>query len=94
MKLVQTALASSPSIISRFEPDSQKAARLASTFARQTVLSNDFPFADSGVIVHMVAECRRHPEKFVLKPQREGGGNNIFGGKLIFFISARVSIKT
>lgn len=30
----------------------------------------------------IVAEACTHPEGFVLKPQREGGGNNLYGPQL------------
>lgn len=80
MKLVQTALASGSAVLSRFG-SAKDVEMLAETFARQTVLSTDFFFADAAVIDRMVAECRSNPSKFVLKPQREGGGNNIFGGE-------------
>ncbi|KAL5967518.1 Glutathione synthetase, partial [Taenia solium] len=83
MKLVQTALAAGPTVLSRFGVSPQMAERLAATFARQTVLSTDFHFADPVVIDKMVDECRREPDKFVLKPQREGGGNNIFGDDIV-----------
>ncbi len=79
MKLVQTAL-TDPRVLSRFEPDREMASRLAATFARQSVLTTDFGLSTQEDIDKFVAECRQHPEKFVLKPQREGGGNNIFGG--------------
>lgn len=46
----------------------------------------------------------KEPEKFVLKPQREGGGNNVYGVdipdalrvsvKLFFFSSISISILT
>ncbi|VDM30375.1 unnamed protein product [Hydatigera taeniaeformis] len=79
MKLVQTALAAGSTSLSRFGVSVGTAERLAAAFARQTVLSTDFNFADPVVIEKMVDECRRGPDKFVLKPQREGGGNNVFG---------------
>ncbi|VDN97941.1 unnamed protein product [Rodentolepis nana] len=82
MKLVQTALASGPAVLSRFGNEAE-VERLARTFAKQTVLSTDFHFADAAVIDHMVTECRKDPNKFVLKPQREGGSNNIFGDDII-----------
>ncbi|KAM3174103.1 hypothetical protein ACTXT7_011225 [Hymenolepis weldensis] len=82
MKLVQTALASGPTVLSRFGKGAE-VEKLVGTFAKQTVLSTDFDFADSAVIDRMVAECRKDPSKFVLKPQREGGGNNIFGEDII-----------
>uniref|UniRef100_A0A0R3WZK0 Glutathione synthetase n=1 Tax=Hydatigena taeniaeformis TaxID=6205 RepID=A0A0R3WZK0_HYDTA len=81
MKLVQTALAAGSTSLSRFGVSVGTAERLAAAFARQTVLSTDFNFADPVVIEKMVDECRRGPDKFVLKPQREGGGNNVFGGE-------------
>lgn len=85
MKLVQTALASGPTVLSRFGKGAELE-KLVGTFAKQTVLSTDFNFADAAVIDRMVAECRKDPSKFVLKPQREGGGNNIFGGGHCFCI--------
>ncbi|VDD76870.1 unnamed protein product [Mesocestoides corti] len=82
MKLVQTALAN-PEVLARFEQDLTRASRLSATFARQTVLSTDFHFSDAAAIVELVAECKHDPSKFVLKPQREGGGNNIFGDDIV-----------
>ncbi|KAM7541841.1 hypothetical protein Aperf_G00000006019 [Anoplocephala perfoliata] len=82
LKLVQTALASGPAVLSRFG-SAKEVEALAETFARQTVLSTDFFFADATVINRMVAGCRSDPSKFVLKPQREGGGNNIFGKDIL-----------
>ena len=29
-----------------------------------------------------MARAMKHPEKFVLKPQREGGGNNVYGADI------------
>lgn len=36
-----------------------------------------------GVGNAIVAEAIKHPENFVLKPQREGGGNNLYGEELV-----------
>lgn len=80
MKLVQTAL-TVPGVLARFEPEPEMASRLSATFARQTVLSTDFQLVSQDTIDDLVDECKRHPENFVLKPQREGGGNNIYGGE-------------
>nr|CDS27752.1 glutathione synthetase [Hymenolepis microstoma] len=82
MKLVQTALASGPAVLSRFG-NGPEVEKLARTFAKQTVLSTDFHFADVAVIDCMVTECRKNPSKFVLKPQREGGSNNTFGDDIV-----------
>lgn len=30
----------------------------------------------------VIADARAHPERYVLKPQREGGGNNVYGAAL------------
>ena len=35
-----------------------------------------------------VSRALEHPEKFVLKPQREGGGNNIYGEDIRPFLQA------
>lgn len=29
-----------------------------------------------------IDDAIKHPEKYVLKPQKEGGGNNIFGEEI------------
>ena len=37
---------------------------------------------DSTEAADVIADARQHPERYVLKPQREGGGNNLYGDKL------------
>ena len=38
--------------------------------------------ADGAAVAAIVAEAIEHPSKFVCKPQREGGGNNLYGDEL------------
>ncbi|VDK30571.1 unnamed protein product [Dibothriocephalus latus] len=78
-KLVQTALAQ-PNVLKRFfGDDTDRINNLTSTFARQTFLSTDFELASKAEIDAIVSDCMQNPSNYVLKPQREGGGNNIFG---------------
>ncbi|EGR32884.1 hypothetical protein IMG5_067890 [Ichthyophthirius multifiliis] len=35
---------------------------------------------------NLIIETKKHPEKYVLKPQREGGDNNIYGEKISTFL--------
>ena len=37
---------------------------------------------DSTEAADVIADAQQHPERYVLKPQREGGGNNLYGDKL------------
>lgn len=41
----------------------------------------------------MIASARTSPELFVLKPQREGGGNNIWGDDIAAALSEDSSMK-
>jgi len=34
----------------------------------------------------------QNPERFVLKPQREGGGNNVYGKEVIIFLLGFLAI--
>ncbi|VDL97717.1 unnamed protein product [Schistocephalus solidus] len=78
-KLVQTALAQ-PNVLKRFFGDEKdRIDNLTSTFAHQSFLSTDFEFASKSEIDAIVSDCMQNPSNYVLKPQREGGGNNIFG---------------
>ncbi|VEL37152.1 unnamed protein product [Protopolystoma xenopodis] len=58
----------------------QIARRCRLTFARQLALSPDLNLSSQEDIDQLVREALSDPDKFVLKPQREGGGNNYFGG--------------
>ena len=63
-------------VVERFVPQ-EEAGRLHSTFTGIWGLERD----QSGD--EAVAMALREPEKFVLKPQREGGGNNIYGQDIV-----------
>lgn len=65
-----------PGEVERFVDDPQEAADIRATFARQYSLSA----AEDGEKVAQMAIDR--PDDFVLKPQREGGGNNLYGTDL------------
>lgn len=89
-KKVQQVLAtpstpsSNPSILSRYLSSSSATAALASTF------TNIYPLdatSDAGYEARLIAT---HPDlckKYVLKPQREGGGNNIYRAAIPAFLS-------
>lgn len=71
-KKVQQALAK-PGILEQFLTDSKKIEALRDAFIGLYALDlND----DGNRALAMAIE---DPERFVLKPQREGGGNNIYG---------------
>ncbi|KAL5701608.1 Glutathione synthetase [Ranunculus cassubicifolius] len=67
-KKIQQELAK-PNVLERFLDDKDDIAKLRKCFAGLWSL-------DDTKIMNDVTE---HPESFVLKPQREGGGNNIYG---------------
>uniref|UniRef100_A0A1I8H5Z9 Glutathione synthetase n=2 Tax=Macrostomum lignano TaxID=282301 RepID=A0A1I8H5Z9_9PLAT len=73
-KAVQAALCE-PGAVARYLPG--KSAKVEATFVDQCVLS------DSRAHRWLLAD----PEDFVLKPQREGGGNNIYGRDVVDFAS-------
>lgn len=75
-KKVQQVLAD-PNELSRFVNDEQ-AAMLRSCFAGLYGLDED----GGKDVEDAVNMARANPSKFVLKPQREGGGNNLFGDEL------------
>ncbi len=77
-KKVQQLL-TDPAVLGRFVPPHQAAA-LRATFAAQYDPDQELP-ADSGTLpAWQIAAA--HPGRFVLKPQREGGGHNFFGEAL------------
>lgn len=62
-----------PGILEKFLPNPSSANKIREIFANQYSLDmND----DGNKIIKMAIET---PEKFVLKPQREGGGHNVYG---------------
>lgn len=75
-KKVQQVL-SKPGVLERFFPDQpQVVAQIRVTFAGLYTLDMG-PEGDKTVAMALAA-----PDRFVLKPQREGGGNNIYGSEL------------
>jgi len=70
-KKMQQVLAG-PGILERFLPDKDSVDRVRKTFTGLHTLDLG-PEGD-----HNMESCLKMVEKFVLKPQREGGGNNIF----------------
>lgn len=61
-----------PGVLERFLHDKDAIAKVRESFAGLWSLEND-----GGD--HILEEAVAKPEGFVLKPQREGGGNNIYG---------------
>lgn len=74
-KKIQQEL-SQPGVLEKFIPDPQKAQRLRKTFAKQYSLEMDLEGDEA------IGEALKNINSFVLKPQREGGGNNFFGKEL------------
>uniref|UniRef100_A0A3Q0KUJ8 Glutathione synthetase n=2 Tax=Schistosoma mansoni TaxID=6183 RepID=A0A3Q0KUJ8_SCHMA len=82
-KIVQAAL-SKPKYLSRFfKPDSSSYLNILSTFAHQYTLDEEMGISDSAEIQYAINDCLLRPDNYVLKPQREGGGNNYFGEELV-----------
>ncbi|GAA5916563.1 hypothetical protein JCM8208_007703 [Rhodotorula glutinis] len=79
-KKVQQVLASSAEL-SHFVPDEAKRAVLAESF------TGLFPLDDSREGLEALERARTAPSGFVLKPQREGGGNNIYRGDIPPFLA-------
>lgn len=76
-KKVQQDLAR-PGVVERYASGADDAVELRSFFAGQWGLE-DLAAPDTAAAV---ADARAHPERYVLKPQREGGGNNVYGAAL------------
>lgn len=75
-KKVQQVLAR-PGVLERFFPDQpQVVEQIRATFAGLYTLDMG-PEGDTAVEMALA-----EPDKFVLKPQREGGGNNIYGAEI------------
>ena len=77
MKKVQQVLGR-PEVLSRFLTEGVEAVQ--STFAGLYALDEEIQWEGRWRSVREVAA--QHPDTFVLKPQREGGGNNFFGAAL------------
>ena len=79
-KLVQQALCNY-SVLKKYMPD-LVAQELIETFVNQYLLTDS----------DKVESALQYPEKYVLKPQREGGGNNYFDGQIN--VTNRLSYKS
>jgi len=79
-KKVQQALAC-PGILERYFSDQDKINRIRGIFTGLSSVDND----EIGNLA--VEAALNNPEKYVLKPQREGGGNNIYGRDIVPFLS-------
>jgi glutathione synthase len=75
-KKMQQTLAQ-PGVVERYL-DAKDAAALRGCFAGLWALDDSSPETQE-VIEHALA----HPDAYVMKPQREGGGNNFFGAQLV-----------
>lgn len=74
-KKVQQVL-DAPNVLERFVPDPSMAAAIRATFASQLSLD-----PSDNAEAHAKLAIDR-PDDFVLKPQREGGGNNLYGNEM------------
>jgi len=79
-KKVQQALAC-PGVLERFFNDKDKINQVRAIFTGLSSVDND----DIGN--KAVEAALNNPEKYVLKPQREGGGNNIYGKDIVPFLT-------
>jgi glutathione synthetase len=85
-KKVQQLLACDAATLPRFLPDASAAAAVRGVFAGQWGFgagAGGCPRAAAAA----AAAARAEPGRFVLKPQREGGGHNLFGGALAAALS-------
>jgi len=80
-KKVQQVLAN-PTYLSKFLPDKKAHERIFNTF------TSIFPLDTSPEGLKARSLALEHPEKYVLKPQREGGGNNIYRYKIPGFLKS------
>ncbi|XP_034939816.1 glutathione synthetase-like [Chelonus insularis] len=80
-KKVQQALAK-PNVLKRYLGKEETVVRVTKIFAGLYSLDAD----ESGNVALEMA--LNNPEKFVLKPQREGGGNNIYGSDIKIFLKS------
>jgi len=75
-KKVQQVFAK-PGMVERFMEDPEAVKRIRNTFAGLYSLD---PGSEGD---EAVAEALKHPSKYVLKPQREGGGNNMYDDEMV-----------
>jgi glutathione synthase len=79
-KKVQQVLAA-PGVLERFMPgDDESAAResLRQTFAGLYAIEED-----DAPTRALISDALAHPDQYVLKPQREGGGNNLWADEMV-----------
>ncbi len=74
LKKIQQVLTDKQELLRVMLGDAQKSRQLRSCFAKIYSLDPADPQT-----AQSIAEASKEPERFVLKPQREGGGNNIYG---------------
>ncbi|XP_055327411.1 glutathione synthetase-like [Paramacrobiotus metropolitanus] len=74
-KKIQQEL-SKPEVLARFVPEESVRARMLDTCVGQW----DVSLPNSA---EAIERALKHPEKYVLKPNREGGGNNFFNEELV-----------
>ncbi|SCU80247.1 LAME_0B02190g1_1 [Lachancea meyersii CBS 8951] len=79
VKKVQQIL-TEESTLKRFVPDEKERASLVDSFVKI------YPMDDSEVGEKAKKMAMKSPERFVLKPQREGGGNNIYKTDIPLFL--------
>ena len=78
MKKIQQAL-TRPEILSQFAPKPW-IPKMASTFVKMHSFDEDT--GAQGISQKAIDLANKNPESWVLKPQREGGGNNYFGKEM------------
>jgi len=78
-KTVQPILAKKGVLERYLKPED--CAKLRSVFAGMTNL--DSSIEDEERITRVLSDVMKNPENYVLKPQREGGGNNFFGKAIV-----------
>ena len=85
-KKIQQVLATPDSPhLSRFLPDASRAARILRTFAPIYPLDT----SPAGLAARRLATDTESAQRFVLKPQREGGGNNVYRRAIPAFLAAQ-----
>ncbi|XP_068696198.1 glutathione synthetase-like [Montipora foliosa] len=85
-KKVQQVLAS-PGVLERFISDEEAVNKIRSTFTGLYTL-DEGPEGDKAVQMAM-----EEPDRFVLKPQLEGGGHNVFGEDIVKTLTGTADVK-
>ena len=82
-KKVQQAL-SNRNVRERFVSDARQCERMKRCFAK----FYDLEGKDKNKVDEIIKQAIEHPDRFVMKPQREGGGNNYFDQALSALLSS------